>query len=42
MCIKWIRENFQSEENPQNEKIAIHLLVSHLDDSEKEPLLDNK
>ena len=42
MCIKWIRENFQSEENPQNEKNAKHLLGSHLDDSEKEPLLDNK
>jgi len=22
MCIKWIRENFNSEKNPQNEKIV--------------------
>jgi hypothetical protein len=36
MCIKWIREN------SQNKKIAKHLLVGHLDDNEKEPLLDNK
>ena len=32
MCIKWIKENFHSEKQPQNEKIC-------LDNDEKESLL---